>query len=128
MKKKEADFSVYLRHYLKSYPLPYSCPIEVKDSRGKDYISFSEVKEEQINNALASKSSKGNLIRISNGTVGAPDYAYYVNAPIAPIFINFPQLFCAVDINKFVNEKDKTNRKSLTQERAKEISTLFIIK
>jgi len=121
MKKSEADFSLVLRHYLKANPLPISCPIEVKDTRGKDYLAFSEVKEEQINNAMASKSSKGNLIRIANGTIGAPDYAWYINSP-APIFIHYPKWMIVIDTETFVLEKNRSKRKSLTLERAKEIS------
>lgn len=118
--KKEADFSILLRHYLKANPLPESCPIEVKDTRGKDYFLMSELKEEQINNALASKSKKGNLIRISSGTIGAPDYAYYRES-IAPIFIRFPKFFCMIDIDDIIKVKNK-----LTSKKAKEIAIKII--
>lgn len=121
MKRKEADFSLVLRHYLKANPLPISCPIEVKDTRGKNYFSYAELKEEQINNALASKSSKGNLIRIASGTVGGPDYAWYINSP-APIFIHYPKWMIVIDTETFIIERDRSRRKSLTLERAKEIS------
>jgi len=119
--KQEADISLVLRHYLKAHPLPISCPIEVKDTRGKDYLPFSEVKEEQINNALASKSSKGNLIRISTGTIGGPDYAWYINSP-APIFIHYPKWLIVIDTETFVLERSRSKRKSLTLARAQEIS------
>lgn len=120
-KKSEADFSILLRHYLKAHPLPVSCPLEVKDTRGKDSFSYAELKEEQINNALASKSDKGNLIRISMGTVGAPDYAWYRNSP-AYIVIKYPSGFVFIDIETFILERDTSRRKSLTWERAQEIS------
>lgn len=116
MQKKEADFSLILRHYLKANPLPDSCPIECKDTRGKDYFLMSELKEEQINNALASKSAKGNLIRISSGTIGCPDYAYYRNST-APIFIRFPKFFCMIDIDDLIKVKKK-----LTAVHAQEIA------
>lgn len=119
--KQEADFSIRLRHYLKAYPLPVSCPIEVKDSRGKDYIAFSEVKEEQCNNAMASKSSKGNLIRIMSGTVGGPDYAWFIDAP-AYIVIKFIKQFSIIDAETFILERDRSKRKSLTSTRAADIS------
>lgn len=121
MQKKEADFGVLLRHYLKANPLPLSSHIEVKDTRGKDSFPFSELKEEQINNALASNSDKGNLIRISTGTIGAPDYAYYRNAP-AYVVIKYPTHFSFITIGTFLMEKERSKRKSLTSERAKLIS------
>lgn len=121
MKKQEADFSILLRHYLKKNPLPISCPLEVKDTRGKDSFSYAELKEEQINNALASKSDKGNLIRISSGTIGGPDYAWYRNSP-AYVVIKYPLGFVFVDNETFVLERDTSKRKSLTWERAQEIS------
>lgn len=119
--KQEADFSIRLRHYLKAHPLPISCPLEVKDTRGKEYFSYAELKEEQINNALASKSDKGNLIRVSIGTVGAPDYCYYRNGP-AYVVIKYPTGFTFIDIETLVREKETSRRKSLTWERAQAIA------
>lgn len=119
--KQEADFSVRLRHYMKAHPLPVSCPLEVKDTRGKDSFSYAELKEEQINNALASKSDRGNLIRISVGTVGAPDYCYYRSSP-AYVVIKYPKGFVFIDIETFILEKETSKRKSLTWERAQDIS------
>ena len=124
-KSSEADFSIRLRHYLKAHPLPVSCPLEVKDTRGKEYFSYAELKEEQINNGLASKSDRGNLIRISVGTVGAPDYAYYRNSP-AYLVIKYPNGFVFLDIESFVLERDTSRRKSLTWERAQEIAVRVV--
>lgn len=121
MLKKEADFSILLRSYLRAHPLPVSCPLEVKDTRGKPSFNYNELKEEQINNALASKSDKGNLIRVSTGTIGAPDYCYYRNSP-AYVVIKYPSGFVIVDIETFILERDTSRRKSLTWERAQEIS------
>lgn len=119
--KQEANFSLVLRHYLKANPLPLSSHIEVKDTRGKDSFPFSEVKEEQVNNALASNSPKGNLIRVSVGTIGAPDYCYYRDAP-AYIVIKYPKVFVFITIGTFLLEKERSKRKSLTVDRALEIS------
>lgn len=121
MKRTEADFSIRLRHYLKAHPLPISCPLEIKDTRGKPSFNYAELKEEQINNALASKSDRGNLIRISMGTVGAPDYVYYRNSP-AYIIIKYPLGFVFIDIETLVLEIGSTKRKSLIWDRAQEIS------
>lgn len=121
MKHQEADFSIRLRHYLKAHPLTISCPIEVKDTRGKSSFNYAEIKEEQINNALASKSKKGNLIRISAGTIGAPDYAWFYNSP-AYVVIKYPIGFVFIDIETLILERDSSKRKSLTWDRAQAIS------
>lgn len=127
MKHKEADFSILLRHYLKANPLPVSCPLEIKDTRGKDSFYYAELKEEQINNALASKSNKGNLIRISVGTIGAPDYCYFRNSP-AYIVIRYPRGFVFIDVENLLYEKSVSKRKSLTWERAQVISIRTVCK
>ena len=119
--KQEADFSIRLRHYLKANPLPISCPLEVKDTRGKPSFNYAELKEEQVNNALASKSDRGNLIRISVGTVGAPDYCYYRNSH-AYVVIKYPSGFVIIDIEALILEKERSKRKSLTWEQAQAIS------
>jgi len=121
MQKKEARFGIQLRHYLRRYPLKTEAHLEIKDSRGKEYFSFSELKQEQIDNALASNGDKGNLIRVEAGTIGAPDYCYFRNSP-AYIVINYPSCFVFIGIETFLMEKNRSKRKSLTEERAKEIS------
>lgn len=123
--KKEADFSILLRHYLKVHPLPISCPIEVKDTRGKSSFPYAELKEEQINNALASKSGKGNLIRISSGTIGGPDYAWFIDSP-AYCAIRYPSGFVLIDIETLIIERKQSKRKSLTWERACEICIIEV--
>ena len=124
--KQEADFSIRLRHYLKAHPLPISCHLEVKDTRGKDSFSYAELKEEQINQAFASISDKGNLIRISVGTIGAPDYVFFRNSP-AYVVIKYPSCFVFIGIETFLLERDRSKRKSLTEERAQEISVKTIM-
>lgn len=120
--KKEADFSILLRHYLKAHPLPVSCPLEVKDTRGAKSFPFSEWPQEQRDNAMSSKKNdKGNLIRISVGTTGAPDYAWYIHSP-AYISIKYPIGFVIIDAETLILEISRSKRKSLTWERAKEIS------
>lgn len=120
--KYEANSSLVLRHYIKAEKPQFCMPIEVKDTRGKLYLPFNEVKEEQINNALASKSPKGNLIRIASGTIGAPDYVWLINVKLAPVFIRYPKHFIIIDIEAFIKARDSSPQKSLTLEKAKQIA------
>jgi hypothetical protein len=115
--KQEANFSLVFRHWIKAnYKSFESCSFEIKDTRGKETFSIRELKEEQANHALANKSDKGNLTRISTGTTGAADYHFYRNA-YAYVVIKYPKGFVVIDIDDFLKEK-----KGIHWERAQAIS------
>lgn len=118
-KHREADFGLVFRKWWQREGM--NAPYEIKDSRGKDYISFSEITDEQISFALAANSEKGVLIRVERGTIGAADYVGFRNSP-AWIVIKYPKFFAIIGIQTFILEKERSIRKSLTAERAKEIS------
>jgi len=122
MKKKEADFGILFRHWIKANP-QYSSAYELKQTT-KDNIAFSCLEDNQINWLQAIKSQKGAFIRIQ-GTNGEPDYIYLRNVK-SWIVIKYPQVFYIINISDFLREKKKSNRKSLTSERAREISTIAI--
>ena len=117
-KKQEADFGVFLRHWIDKNPQFKTCAIEIKHSRGKNRFNFSELKTEQIAYGLKIESNDGILIRIK-GFHGEPDYIFMRNEP-AFICIKYPKGFCIIDIKDWV--KEKQNSKSLTYERALELS------
>ena len=121
LKRKEAKSSILFRHKL---PELGSCTIEMKDSRGRDYISFDCVKDNQIAHALGAESDKGILIR-NNGGNGEPDYTWHRKQP-AYIVIRFPKVICLIRISKFLSEKASSSRRSLTSEVAKKLSTVVI--
>lgn len=121
-KKQEADSSLKFRKWWEKKGM--NAPYEMKDSRGKNYISFKEVSEDQLKFGLAANSSKGVLLRVERGTIGAPDYVGLKNSPYW-IVIKYPKCFEVISINNFVKEKEK-KCKSLTAYRAREISTITI--
>lgn len=125
MKHQEADSSLILRHYLRANPY-HTCAIEMKDSRGKDYISFSEVKQAQIDFGMAIKSKKGVLMRTPAVVEGMPDYIYMNNEP-AVICIKWPKELHIIDIETFVLERDRSKRKSLTKQRSGDIAIKVIV-
>lgn len=123
MLKKEANFSLLFRHWLKAnYTKFESCSFEIKDTRGAKSFKLSELAEEQRNHALANKSKKGNLIRNAAGTIGAADYFFYRNA-YAYIVINYPENFYIIDIDDIIKEN-----KTLSEQRANEIAILCVKK
>lgn len=120
---KEADFGIQLRHWLKANP-GFSRAIEIKDSRGAYSIPFSEIKQEQLDYALAIKSDEGTLVRVQ-GMGGEPDYIYLRKFP-AYIGIKYPDCFCLISPEAFIAEKKKSTRKSLTSIRARDIAVTVV--
>ena len=113
MKHQEADSSLILRHYLIANPY-HTASMEMKDSRGKDYLAFSEVKQAQIDFGMAIKySEKGVLIRVIATVEGVPDYIYLYKEP-ANLTIKWKDELHFVDIETFAMERDRSKRKSLS--------------
>lgn len=124
VRAKEAKFAIKFRHWLRANPVNISCTFEIKDTRGRKSLPFSELKEEQINWGLAVKSKKGVLMR-NQGGHGEPDYTYHYNQP-AFVVINFTgKGFAVIEIETFCLERDRNKKaKSLTWERACAIATI----
>ncbi len=125
MIKHESKSSVLFRHWLMANP-QFTCSWEVKDTRGLDYISFSEIKQAQIDYGMAIKhSDKGVLIR-TDGVEGLPDYIYVRKEP-AWIIIKYPKSFEIIDVETFAMERYRSKRRSLTYERAQAISVQSVL-
>ena len=120
-KKQEADSSLKLREWIEKNPRT-TCSIEMKDTRGKNYLNYSEVGDEQITYAKLISSSKGVLIRVQ-GLKGEPDYVWMRNQP-AYIAIRYPKSIELITIENFLYEKDKYKKKSITYDRAQSISSI----
>jgi len=118
-KQREASSSIDFRDFIEKHPMAESCTFEMKDTRGKDYLNFNEVKDKQIAYGLSVNSNKGTLIRVQ-GLRGEPDYSYFINAP-SYIVIHYPCGFFMIETKVFVEEKNRSNSKSLNSTRAKEI-------
>lgn len=122
MKSREADFGVIFRHWIRANP-QYSSAFELKQT-GRDSISFAALEEHQLVYLQAIHSDKGALIRVQ-GVNGEPDYVYLRNSP-AYIVIKFTGEFHMIGIDTFVLERGRSKRKSLTNMRAREISTVSV--
>lgn len=120
--KREANFQRMFNHWLKEkygqifvFKLPdcgYQNPFDVfsVDAKGKfsawelkqtqtDSIPFSAVMDHQIK-----------ALEIVDGYIA----------------IKYPSFFCVINVHVFVEEKKKSDRKSLTSSRAKEIAHLVV--
>lgn len=121
-KKKEADFGLYLRRWLKEHP-QFSMAMELKQTEGNS-IPFKEVKDEQLAYAFKIRSNEGVLIRVL-GTNGEPDYIWLRNMP-SYIFVKFPKFFCAISPDVWVSLKERSPRKSLSSDEAKSSASIVV--
>ncbi len=121
IKNNEALFGLKFRKWIEKNPM-LTGSFELKDARERGYFPFSELGELQVAHALRNKSDKGNLIRITVGTIGSPDYVYFRNS-YSWIVINYKHGFEIIDIETLLLEVKK-GKKSLTAQRAKELSTV----
>lgn len=127
MKQHESSFSIQFRHWLMSNredaKSMIDCSLEMKDTRGKDRFYLREVKEAQVEYGKSVKwSKKGVLIR-TEGYEGLADYHFIKQKP-AYVVIKFPKGFCIIDIETI--ELEQTKAKSITWERAQELSVKVI--
>lgn len=123
-KKKEASFGIKFRAWIKDNP-QISGTYELKDSYGKDYLSFSEVKEEQLLYGSLIRSNKGVLMRVEAVVKGMPDYIYCRNMP-SFIVIKWKRGFHIISVETFILEKSRTKKKSLTKDRSAAIAILEV--
>jgi penicillin-binding protein-related factor A (putative recombinase) len=119
-RKREADFSVTVRHWLKANPFKFTCAFEMKQTTTNS-IPFDCVEQHQIEYGEAIKNSpKGVLMRVQ-GSNGEPDYLYLYRDPVY-IVIKYPSVFCFISLDAFLAEKTSSKRKSLTADRARDIA------
>lgn len=94
---------------------------EMKDSRGKEYLPWKELKMKQLDYGLAiEEGKKGAFIRTQGGN-GEPDYIFLKYVP-AYIVIKFPSCFCMIDVLKVWENMPIGQKGSLTVEEAKRIA------
>jgi len=120
--QQEAKFGIAFRKWWEAHPMEGS--FELKDTLSKDYLSFSDVKPQQIAYGMRIRGDKGALIRVV-GLDGNPDYIGMVRQP-SWIVIKFPGFFCIISVERFHLESQLSKRRSLTSARAKDISVVVI--
>ena len=120
MNHKESDFGILLRHFF-STGKQRTCLVEIKQTTTSS-LPFDCFEPGQVAYLQAAKSKKGVLIRNSGG-MGVPDYSYYRDEP-AYVGVRYPKSFHLIDIDTFLMEQQRSKRKSLTEARAFELSTV----
>ena len=130
-KKEEADFGAKLvEHCNKHGFFEYPCWTEIKKTDEKNTFYFRQLEPLQVIKLRKIK-YEGFMIRItqasSGGTAGIPDYTWVYKQP-AYVGIKYDKSWCFIDIDTFVLEKERSKKKSMTEERARELSIKVIMK
>lgn len=123
MKKKEANWSTKkMKAWCEHHLLPPAI-VEAKHSRDKDYISFSEFRMSQRNWGMVAIGNKGKMFKLSDIS---PEYKpgdyFLIGLQDYWVAIKYPTCFVVIDIEKFLDEEKRSERKSLTEDRAVKIA------
>jgi len=125
MKKREADFGLLFRHWIRANPR-YSAAFELKQTTTNSF-PFNEVKDHQIEWLQAANSDKGMLYKIPDDSRGIKPFDYvYLRKAGALIFIKYPGCFHGISVENFIYEKERSIRKSLTEARARDIAVVSV--
>jgi hypothetical protein len=121
MIKREANFGQTFRSWMRANPSAFlSASFELKQTGGKS-LPFSAVQEHQLDALCASAS--GLLYKIPDDSRGVKpfDMVYLNNAP-GYVVIKYPDSFHIIPVHRFIAEKALSSRKSLTEDRARQIA------
>lgn len=124
LNKKEANWTT---NFLKKWVLEESTlpsgPIEVKQTT-ENYLSFSAVSDQQLMDLIACTTRKGHWWKVADmGRKNDFDVVFYRNSP-AWIIIKYPKGFVVIGAQTYKMEMERSTRKSLTWERAKDIAII----
>lgn len=121
--KREANFTMQFRHWLMANPR-LSAAYELKQTTGGS-IPFSALQEHQAEALMAVKRGKtGFLYKAPDDSRGTKPFdMFYLRGGFAYVVVKFPGEFSIIDIDTWLLEQARSKRKSLTKERARDIST-----
>lgn len=103
-----------------------SAAFELKQTT-EDSIPFSDVQPHQIDALLTAKRGGGLLYKAPDDSRGMKPFdLFFLTAAEAYVVIRFPNCFTVIDVEVFIEEKAKSQRKSLTWYRAQAIAKFVI--
>lgn len=117
--KREANFTTMFRHWLRKTKM--MGVFELKQTTNTS-ISFKAVEEHQVDALQAAQ--YGHLVhKISDESRGHKPFDIFSLTHVpAYVVIKYPDRFCIITIRDFLDERESSKRKSLTDWRAEEIS------
>lgn len=120
---REAGFGIEFRRWWEKSRMPGN--FELKHTKGAYSLPFRAVEPAQVIVGNGASAGKGVLLRLVKGTIGSPDYIGQIRQPCY-IVIRYPDFFCVIALDDFLRERGRSDRKSLTAERAHDISEINI--
>jgi penicillin-binding protein-related factor A (putative recombinase) len=120
---KERDFQTTFNHYLKAV-YKKTGAFELKQTKSQS-IAFNSVVPHQVQALLHAKNSVL-VYKIPDMGYQNPFDVFCLTNVDAFVVIKYPDFFCLIDINDWVQEVKISTRKSLTADRAKEIATIVV--
>lgn len=121
--KREANFQTTFNHWLKAVHKKTGA-FELKQTKG-NALPFCAVVPHQVQALLQVKN--GTLVfKIPDSGYQNPFDGFSLTRENAFVVIKYPDFFCLIDILDWCNEVERSDRKSLTSERAKEIATIIV--
>lgn len=126
--KREAKFTQLFRHWLKANTNKFgsSVAFELKQTTS-NRIPFSDIQEHQINALLASRGRGGLLYKAPDDSRGIKPFdLFFLKNAAAFVVIRYPNCFTIIEVATFKAEQLLSKRRSLTSERAREISTVTV--
>lgn len=125
MIKREAKFTVLFRHWLLSEKndMLNSSVFELKQTP-KNYLSYSAVKEHQLDALTAVvENDKGFAYKIPDDSRGIKPFdLLWLKYEWAFVVIKYPSCFVLIHVEKFIEEKNKNQSKSLDCDDARRIA------
>lgn len=120
---KERDFQTTFNHWLKAVHKKTGA-FELKQTKG-NALPFTAVVPHQVQALLQVKN--GTLVfKIPDSGYQNPFDVFSLTREEAFVVIKYPNFFCLIDILDWCNEIERSDRKSLTSERACEIATTIV--
>ena len=123
---KEKDFQTTFNKWVK-YNIKYSSAFELKLTKTPS-LPFSSVVEHQVNALLLSK-HKRIVYKIPDDSMGQKPFDSFVlaNVPsyiVVMFYKRGQKIFYLIDIDVWIHEEETSERKSLTEARAREIGSV----
>jgi len=124
--KKEASFTTKFNRWAKKN-LQAPALVEIKHTRGAKSFPFRELKEHQRDWLRAAYSPNCQPWKIPDtGFAFLPADVILIGYMSAYVVIKYNDFFVVIDGEKMLNEIKKSDRKSLTEERAKAIADYIV--
>lgn len=123
LNKREANWSTTAFRPWALKKFEYTAIFEVKHTHGKDSLAFSEVKASQVAKMIQIRHHKFLWKNPDTGEETPPDFFLLVKEPTF-VVIKYPKGVAIIPIDVWCLESQRSKRRSLTWERAKDLSTI----